>query len=328
METNLFRWGVIGPGRIAHKWARGLSTVEGATLHAVASRNVDRSKAFAQEFHAARAYDSYEALVSDPEIDAVYVATPHRFHYENAMLCLDADKPVLCEKPLTVNAGQARELVEKARAKGLFLMEGLWTRYFPIYHQVRQWLDKGEIGQVRLLTSTFGVRVPRDLEDRLLNPDLAGGALLDMGVYNIAISQWVYGQDPQSFAAQSYLGETNVDELTTVNLHYEDGAASQFTCSLRVTCTNDLWIYGTEGHIRIHPMFWDTTRATRVTEGQELTVIEPFRGTGFEYEIEEAVRCIRQGKLESSTMPHAHTLANMELMDGIRAEIGLKYSFE
>jgi predicted dehydrogenase len=302
--------------------------VEGAVLHAVASRNADRSKAFAQEFHAARAYDSYEALVSDPEIDAVYVATPHRFHCENAMLCLDADKPVLCEKPLTVNAAQAKDLVEKARTKGLFLMEGLWTRYFPIYHQVRQWLDRGEIGQVRLLTSTFGYETPRDLQDRLLNPDLAGGALLDIGVYNIAISQWVYGKNPQSFTAQSYLGETGVDELTTVNLHYDDGAASQFTCSFRVQTTNDFWIYGTEGHIRIHQMFWDTTRATLVASGRELTVTRPFRGTGFEYEIEEAVRCIRQGKLESPAMPHAHTLANMELMDGIRAQIGLRYSFE
>lgn len=328
MSANLFHWGVIGPGKIAHKFAEGLQVVDDAVLYAVGSRSQERAVGFAEKYGASQSYGSYEALVSDPEVDGIYIATPHRFHHENALLCLDAGKPVLCEKPLTVNASQAKELIETARAKDLFLMEALWTRFLPIYRCVREWLDAGAIGEVRLLVSTFCFQPPRDPEHRTLNHELAGGALLDIGVYNVAISQWVYGVSPQSFTVQGYLGETNVDELLAVSMRYGEIATSQFTCGFVVKAVNDFYIYGTEGHIRIHPMFWGATQATLVTQERELTVTEPFRANGFEYQTEEAMRCIRDGEFESPIMPHAHTLSNMELMDGIRAEIGLRYSFE
>ena len=328
ISTNPFRWGVIGPGKIAHKFAEGLQAVDDAVLYAVGSRNQERSTEFADKYGASQAYGSYEALVSDPQVDGIYIATPHRFHHENALLCLDAGKSVLCEKPLTVNATQTKELIETARAKGLFLMEALWSRFLPIYGRVREWLDAGAVGKVQLLTSTFCFQPPRDPEHRTLNHELAGGALLDIGVYNVAISQWVYGKDPQSFTVQGYLGETNVDELLSVSMRYGAIATSQFTCGFVVQAVNDFYIYGTEGHIRVHPDFWGATQATLVTPERELTATEPFRANGFEYQTEEAMRCIRDGELESPTMTHAHTLANMELMDGIRAEIGLKYSFE
>jgi predicted dehydrogenase len=193
---------------------------------------------------------------------------------------------------------------------------------------IRQWLDAGRIGEVKLLTSTFGFRAARDPEGRLLNPNLAGGALLDLGVYNIAISQWVLGKDPISFSAQGFIGETNVDELTAVNLLYEDGSVSQFCCNMVSENINEMFIYGSEGHIRIHPKFWVTAQATLVSGGSESTETIPFRKNGFEYQIEEAISCIRDGLLESPRMSHAQTLANMQLMDGIREEIGLKYPFE
>lgn len=235
MSAENFRWGILGPGRIAYKFADAFEVIPGAQVYAVGSRSLERAKSFAQNYGAPKAFDSYDALVNDPDVDAVYIATPHRFHFENAMLCLNAGKPVLCEKPLTVNAAQARTLFETARARKLFLMEGLWSRYFPLYRQVRQWLEAGEIGPVQLVTSTFGFTVPHNHEDRLLDHELAGGTLLDMGVYNIALSQWIFeGKNPVSFTAFSSLGETNVDELTSVSLVYADGAVSQFTCNILV----------------------------------------------------------------------------------------------
>jgi dihydrodiol dehydrogenase / D-xylose 1-dehydrogenase (NADP) len=328
MTNRRFNWGIIGPGRIAHQFAEGLKVIEDAALYAVASSNIERAQAFAEQYGGAVTYDSYQALVNDPQVDAIYIATPHRFHVDNALLCLKAGKPVLCEKPLTVNAAEAQQLIETARAHKVFLMEALWTRYLPIYQQVRHWLEAGAIGDLRLLVSNFGINVPKDQGDRWLNPELAGGTLLDMGVYPIAVSQWVMGQMPQAFSAQAYLGSTGVDELTAVLLKYENGVISQFNSNFITDGVNDFLIYGSTGHIRIHANYWAATQATLVTGEQALTVSKPFRGGGFEYQTEEAMRCIRAGLLESPGMSHAHTLANMQLMDGIRAEIGLKYPFE
>jgi len=322
------RWGIIGPGKIARKFAEALTVVDDGILFAVASRDIRRAQAFSNEYKAEKSFGSYAGIVDDPDVDAVYVATPHPFHFENSLLCLEAGKPVLCEKPLTVNAAETDRLINAARANETFLMEALWSRYLPIHQTIRQWLDDERIGEVKLLTSTFGIVARRDPEGRMFNPDLAGGALLDLGVYNISISQWVLGNSPISFTAQGIIGETGVDELTAVILLYESGAVSQFTCNKISENTNDMFVYGTEGHIHIHPKFWDTTEATLVSGGHESTETRPFRKNGFEYQIEEAIRCIRGGLLESPRMPHAHTLANMQLMDGIREQIGLRYPFE
>jgi predicted dehydrogenase len=328
LKKDPFRWGIIGPGKIAHKFAEALAVVSEGVLYAVASRDIERGKAFAKKFNVLKTYGSYSELAEDPEIDAVYIATPHPFHLENSKLCLTAGKPVLCEKPLTVNAAEAEQLITAARQTEVFLMEALWSRFLPVQLQVRSWLDEERIGEVKLITSTFGIRVFPDPPDRMVKPDLAGGALLDLGVYNIAISQWVMGKDPVSFLAQAIIGETKVDELTSVSLLYEGGAISQFTCNMISENRNDMFIYGTRGHIHIHPSFWNTTQATLITEDDDQTVRLPFLKNGFEYQIEEAMSCISKGLLESPGMPHAQTLANMQLMDNIRAEIGLRYPFE
>ncbi|HSD83891.1 MAG TPA: Gfo/Idh/MocA family oxidoreductase [Anaerolineae bacterium] len=328
MTSRRFNWGIIGPGRIAYQFADGLKVIEDAALYAVASTRLERAQAFTQQYSGEKAYNSYEALVNDPEVDAIYIATPHRFHYDNALLCLKAGKPVLCEKPLTVNAAEARQLMETARTNKVFLMEALWTRYLPIYQQIRQWLDAKRIGELRLLVSNFGINIPKDPGERWLNPELAGGTLLDMGVYPIAVSQWVMGQMPQSICAMTYLGSTGVDELTVGLLKYPNGVISQFNSNFITDGVNDFFIYGTTGHIRIHANFWAATEATLVTRDQTMTISKPFRGSGFEYQTEEAMRCLRAGLLESPGMSQAHTLANMQVMDRIRAQIGVKYPFE
>jgi predicted dehydrogenase len=328
MANKRFNWGVLGPGRIANQFAEGLKVIEDTNLYAVASTNLERAKAFAEKYGGEKTYGSYEALVNDPQVDGVYIATPHRFHFDNILLCLKAGKPVLCEKPLTVNAAETKELVKTAKAKNIFLMEALWTRFLPIYTQIRQWLNDQTIGEIKLLTSTFGINVPKEQDDRWLNPELAGGTLLDMGVYPISVSQWVMEQEPQSLSVKSYIGKTGVDELTAAVFKYESGVISQFSTNFISDDANDFYIYGSKGHIRIHPNYWGSNRATLVSSGQELTIIKPLRSSGFEYETEEAMRCIRLGLLESPQMSHAHTVANMELMDRMRKEIGLKYPFE
>lgn len=328
MTAKKFNWGILGPGRIAHEFARGSQVIEGANLYAVASSKIERAQEFADQYGGAKTYNSYEALVNDPEVDGVYIATPHRFHFENVMLCLNAGKPVLCEKPLTVNANETRELIKTSRAKNVFLMEALWTRYLPIYSVIRQWLDEKAIGDISLMVGTFGFNAPKEKDDRWQNPELAGGTLLDMGIYPIAISQWVMQSQPKSFAAMAHIGETGVDELTTFSLKYENNAISQSHSSFLSNHVNDFWIYGSKGHIRIHPNFWGSTKATLTVHDQDVTVSKPLRAGGFEYQTEEAMRCIRAGLLESPGMSHADTLANMELMDSIRAQIGLKYPFE
>jgi predicted dehydrogenase len=328
MSDKIFNWGVIGPGRIANQFAQGLGVIEDAALYAVASTRLERAEAFARQYGGAKLYDSYEALVSDPEVDGIYIATPHRFHFENIRLCLNAGKPVLCEKPLTVNAAETRQLVEIARSKKVFLMEALWTRFLPIYTPIRQWLNDGTIGDINLMVGTFGFNVPKSEADRWLNPELAGGTLLDMGIYPISVSQWVMGAQPQSFVARARIGKTGVDELTAVLLQYENGVISQFHSSFLSNNVNEFFIYGNKGHIRIHANYWGSEKASLIANDQELTVSRPFRGGGFEYQTEEAMRCIRAGLLESPGMTLANSLANMELMDAIRAEIGLKYPFE
>ena len=328
MTQKNFNWGLLGPGLIAQQFAEDLKVVEGASLYAVASNSLERAGAFGQKYGSEKIYDSYEALVNDPNVDAVYIATPHNFHLKNTLLCLNAGKPVLCEKPLTVNAGETRILIDAASKNKVFLLEAVWTRYLPIFSEIRKWLDDGAIGDITLLSSTFGFSLPMGKEQRWLNPQLAGGTLLDMGVYPVSTSQWVMGQMPASFSARAVLAETGVDILTSVLLKYPNGVISQFNTNFVSDNVNDMYIYGSKGYIRIYANYWGSSKATLSVAGQDLTVSRPLRASGFEYEIEETMRCVRAGLLQSPGMPHAQTLANMELLDAIRAEIGVRYPFE
>jgi dihydrodiol dehydrogenase / D-xylose 1-dehydrogenase (NADP) len=334
LTTPVFRWGILGPGRIAEEFATALAAVDDACLYCVASRNRARAQKFARHHGASVYYDNYEALISDPAVDGVYIATPHRFHFQQARDCILGGKAVLCEKPLTVNSGEAQELISLARETGTFLMEAMRTRYLPIYYQVQRWLQAQKIGTIESVRSSFGFEFPRNDGDRLLNHDLAGGVLLDMGVYNLSMSQWIFGSRPESSSIQSLLGVTGVDEHNEVTLLYSGGRSSTFTNSMTTRLDNDLTIFGSSGRITIQPMFWNATQATLTIDAgaadsnEQRTVSCGFRATGLEYEIEEAVDCILTGELESPGMSLDDTLDTMKLMDQLRSAMGLTYKFE
>ena len=327
MQDN-FKWGILAPGRIARNFAQGLSVVEDAELYAVASSNISRAQSFAESFGGAKqVYGSYVELINDPNVDAIYIANPHRFHADSVEMCLKAGKPVLCEKPLTVTAKQTERLIALAEAEGVFLMEALWSRFLPVWVDVKQWLAEGLIGEVKVITSTFGFNIPRNNDDRLLNLDSAGGVLLDMGVYNVAMSQYVMGRNPISILADGIVGKTGVDERSSGLLNY-GGPVSMFTSNFQAQTANDMTISGTKGSIVIDAEFWAAKKATLTIHDGETTIIEkPFRASGFEYQIEEAIRCIRAGKLQSDVIPWKDTLGNIRTMDQVLTQIGVEYPF-
>lgn len=323
--ATTFRWGILGPGSIAQKFAHCLESIEDAELTAVASRSMARAVAFADEFHVPSRYGSYAELAHDPNIDAIYIATPHTLHREHTILCLEAGKAVLCEKPFTINANQAAEVIRVAKRRGVFLMDAMWTRFLPIYTIVREWLGAGAIGEVRLLQASCGFRRPWKSEDRQVNLLSAGGALLDVGVYPLALASSVFGTPPQRFESISHVGSTGVDEQAGMVLGYGDGRLGIFSCAVRTPMPHDAWICGTKGKIHI-PDFWRATRAALLPDNGTQTFEErPFNANGYEYEAAETMRCVRQGQLESELMPLDETLQIVDTMDRIRAQWGLAY---
>lgn len=322
------RWAIIGPGHIAGKFAKDLEVVDDGVLRAVAGRDLGRATGFAAQHGAPLVFDDAEALANEPTVDMVYIATPHPAHFAAARRMLEAGKPVLCEKPLTVNAAQARELLGLSRERGVFLMEAVWTRFLPIYGQVRKWLDAGRIGSPRLVTSSFCIQADPDPEGRWLNPDLGGGALLDLGVYCLAMSQWALGGKPVDVAAVATPAATGVDDFLSVSMRYASGAHARFSCALSADLDSSMTIQGDRGGIRLASRFIHPPEAVLETADGVETASESLRAGGFEYEIEEAMRCFRAGLIESPMMPHADTLATMEVMDAIRQQIGLRYPGE
>ena len=324
----VFRWGLLGPGSIAERFAESLKVVDHACLVAVASRDRVRAQTFAGRFGDARAYGSYEELYSDTNVDAVYICTPHRFHFEQIKACLLAGKAVLCEKPLTVNAEECRQLFAIAHENRVFLMEAMWTPFLPVYQQLENWLADDRIGEIKMLQSSFGFTVERDPQHRLFNHDLAGGILLDMGVYNVAVSQWLMDRMPDNIKAHGFIGDTGVDEMISASLDYGDGVSSQFQCSFHSQLANEFTICGSKGRILLGSFFWEGGKITLYRDGNTESCEQGFRGRGFEYEIEHVMQCIHLGLLESPVMSGEKTLQAMTIMDQIRNQIGLAYRFE
>lgn len=335
-----FGWAVVGPGKIAQRFADAVKQLPDARLVAVHGRDAGRAEAFAQAWSttdgaSVAVFKDLKTMLGDGAVDGVYIATPHAFHADVIRRCLLADKPVLCEKPMVANATLAAELVALSSQRGIFLMEALWTRFLPIYATVSDWLASSCIGEIRGLQSSFCFNPPFDPHSRLFDPAQAGGSLLDLGIYNLATTQWALRAalgdcpEPDSISATGVLGPTGVDHRVAASLTFRGGVVSQFQCGLDGAADNSLRIFGEHGVITVPERFWEGTTASLQRTGQPLeTAHRPFRINGFEGEIQEAMGCILRGEIESQAMSHADTVTIAAWMDRIRAIIGVKYPFE
>ncbi|NRF66036.1 Gfo/Idh/MocA family oxidoreductase [Aquincola sp. S2] len=335
-----FAWGLIGPGGIAQRFADAVQRLPDSRLAMVQGRDAARAAAFAAQWvredkPSVRSTDSIAALLAEPGLDAVYIATPHAFHAAAIEQCLAAGKPVLCEKPLVTDAATAARLAALARERGVFLMEALWSRFLPAYQTVGQWLREQAIGPLRAIQSSFCFHTPFDATSRAHDPAQAGGALLDIGVYNLSLTRWALQQagidvdEAPTLHARALKGPTGVDQRLAVMLGFADGIAAQFVCGFDGSADNGMRIFGRDGVITLPEHFWEARRALLQRSGESPTVIDaPFGINGFEYEVIEAMRCIRAGAIESPLMPLDETIATLRWMDALRAQIGVRYPFE
>lgn len=326
MSTEKIRWGIVSTGRIARKFAEATRLLDDAhaELVAVGSRSQASADAFGDDFGIPRRHPTYEDLVADPEVDALYVATPHPFHLPNSVLALEAGKHVLCEKPLTVNAREATQMIQVAREKGLFLMEAMWTRFLPTWVEIKSRLESGELGEIAFLQANFGVPMPPD-EARVHEPELAGGGLLDIGVYPISLASWLLGQ-PETISSWASMTKTKVDERTAMMFTYPGGAVANLSSAIDLWTTCEAEVVAQKAWIRV-PKFWEARTYEVVTEGGRDVVEKPFE-SGYQFQIAHAMDCIRKGKTESDVMSLDESLEIMKTMDGLRAEWGFEFPFE
>ena len=327
-NSTPLRWGILGPGDISTKFATGLQATDSGALVGVASRNADRAAAFAAKFGATNIHSSYEALAADPEIDAIYIGTPHTFHKDHAILCMRAGKHVLCEKPFAINAAEAAEMIAVAQETGRFLMEAMWSRFLPTLAKTRELIAQSAIGEPRMVNADFGFRMGAVLPDhRLFNPDLGGGALLDVGIYPLSLGSMLFGA-PTQIASVANLGSTGVDEETAFILGYAQGQMALCSTAIQLNTPHVAQILGTAGSIQLHAPWWASSKLTLKVGNVETTYDLPYKGNGYTHEAEEVAQCVAEGKTESAVMPLAESLTIMQTMDQLRAQWGLKYPME
>lgn len=320
------RWGILSTGVIAKNFAQTVKAMgEEVILHAVASRTMDKANEFADAYGIEKRYDSYQALANDPDVDIVYVATPHSRHYEDMKLLIEAGKPILCEKSFTANAKQAQEIYALAKEKGVFVMEAFWTKLIPLYREIEAWIASGAIGEIRALTAQYGYTTAR--EARKFDAQLAGGTLLDIGVYAVGFACMMLGYSFDDVQSQLIMNSQKTDATDAILLR-RGSAVAQLTCAIGSYIPLHAAVYGTKGWIDI-PEFKNPQKATLHVDGQEPVVLaRPFEINGFEYEIREAMTCLREGKLESSLMTAEQSIAVMRIMDEIRRQNGMRFPFE
>jgi predicted dehydrogenase len=325
MEKRI-RWGILGTGKIAKALATALKELPDAELAAVASRSIDSATSFAGEYGVTRAHGSYQALADDPDVDVVYIATPHPMHHENALMCLRGGKALLVEKAFTVNRREADEIVALAREKKLFVMEAMWSRFQPAIVEAKRLVEAGEIGAVANIQADLGFMADVGPGHRLFNPELGGGAMLDLGIYPLSVSSFFLGP-VKEVQAISELGATGVDVQTNFVLRHEGGGLSSCATSLRARTGATLTIGGSKGFLRLHSRFHHSETFTiELNDGSRREVHLPRLGNGYPHEAMEVNRCLRAGLLESPSMPLDETLALMSVMDEIRAQTGVRYA--
>ena len=321
------RWGILGCGRIAGALAGGLAISQTSELVAVASRDAAKAEAFGRQHGARKFHGSYEDLASDPDVDAVYVATVHPLHAENTIMCLQAGKHVLCEKPFAMNAAQAEAMIAAARKHSRFLMEAMWTRFLPNMVRLRELLAGGAIGQVQMVQADFGYRAGPDPRGRALDPSLGGGALLDAGIYPLSLASMILGK-PAEVTGVAHLGETGVDEQFVAAMRYDGGRVAMASGAVRTNTHKQAWVLGTEGQILLEPGWWGGSKLILMRPYRKEEIEFEYAANRYVYEVDELARCVAAGKAESEVMPLGETLELMRTMDTLRGLWGLKYPNE
>jgi predicted dehydrogenase len=327
--TDSLRWGILGTGWIASEFTQDLLAT-GITVAAVGSRSQDSADDFASRFGIATAHPSYEALVADPDVDAIYISTPHPFHYDNAKLVLNAGKHALVEKAFTLNAAEAREIVELAALRKLVILEAMWTRWLPHMVRIREIIAAGTLGDVRTVIADHNQRLPSDPSHRILNPDLGGGALLDLGIYPVSFAWDIFGKPSSVTAVSTPTASTGVDRQTAVILGYDGGQQALLHAALDTLGPNRAAVIGTLGRIEIDPVWYTATTFTVYDENNSVVerFDQPVVSRGMQYEAEALERIVASGSLAGDELPPAETVAIMETLDEIRRQIGLVYPSE
>jgi predicted dehydrogenase len=325
------KWAILGCGRIAGKFAADLQLVTDAELFAVASRDHEKAKAFAAQYPAQHVYGSYEALVNNPEIDVIYVATPHSHHHEHTLLCLRDNKAVLCEKAFAINGAQVLEMVTEARNRKVFLMEAMWTKFLPHFNKVQQMIADGKLGKLQSIQVNFGFLPPQPPAQRIFDPALGGGTLLDIGIYNVFLVLSILGK-PDHIQAMMTPASTGVDEQLAVQFQYKHGAVAQMLSSFSSNLQTDANIAGNGGRIRLTSRFYEPSATIEYyperVDSIQVIAVDKHPGWGYHHQIRHVQECLRQGLTESQVMTHQDSLELMETMDAIRREVGLVYPVE
>ncbi len=323
MKTIHF--GILGPGKIANRFASSFEHARGGKVYAVASRDEEKAKAFAATYNIDHVYTSYEDLINDPKVDVIYIATPHPFHYKQTLLCLRSGKAVICEKPLALNYRQVNEMIQAARTENVFLMEAMWSRFFPATKKVLELVQSGSIGDIKYLQADFGFAAPLNLESRVYNMDLGGGAQLDVGIYPLFLALLLLGK-PDEVKSFSQLASTGADEVTSALLSYRNGSIAHVLSSIVTDSPKQADIMGTLGRITMHTPWHKSQLITvRLNSGEVTEYPFPYPGNGFQYQVEEVIHCLRADKKESDLMPHSLSLLMAQVSDEIRKQGGVVY---
>ena len=322
------RWGILGAGRIARKFASDLKLVKNAELIAIGSRGKQSADEFNKDFPVKYSHYSYLDLVQNPEVDVIYIATPHNMHYENTLLCLDHNKAVLCEKPFAMNSKQAIEMIKKAREKKLFLMEALWTKFHPHYIKVQEMIGQGALGEIKAVLANFGFKPMAPVPARLYDPALGGGTVMDIGIYNVFIAMSILGK-PNHIDAVITPASTGVDEQCAILFRYKNGALAQLFSTFSSNLATEADICGTEGRIRLTSRFYEPSSTIEFypdkVDSKQIIPVEKEPGFGYQYEARHVNDCLIEGLTESPIVSSADTLLLMETLDKIRKVAGIHY---
>jgi predicted dehydrogenase len=324
MKKN-YRWGILGAGRIADKFSQALCFVEGSEVYAVASRDIHKAKMYADKYNATTFYNNYNDLLNDENIDIIYIATPHAFHYEQTMLCLKNKKAVLCEKPMSLSWNQTSEMIAFAKQNNLFLMEGIWTSCMPFIDKILSLIKENVIGEPQYVSSDFGFSAPLNLDSRSFNKMLGGGSVLDIGIYPIFLATLILGE-PSSIKTISKLTTTGVDEYANVILQYPKFQTAHLLSTISFNTPIEAEIIGTKGRIKIdNPWFKATDFSVYLNDGTTQHFSIPHLCNGFEHEIKEVMHCLDYGLLQSNKVPHKFSLSVSKIMDEILRQAGVSF---